>query len=54
MDMWNRRVGENGYTDLDWTSDACTGVDDSPFGWDCKSDCLETLLIFEMSRGVVS
>jgi hypothetical protein len=25
---------------LDWSTDACTGVDDRPFGWDFKPSCI--------------
>jgi hypothetical protein len=28
--------GGTTWGDFDWTTDACTGVDDRPFGWDCE------------------
>ncbi|KAF1830313.1 hypothetical protein BDW02DRAFT_483952, partial [Decorospora gaudefroyi] len=39
MVRWRSHSGYYGATNLIWKSDACTGVDDKPFGWDFKSAC---------------
>jgi len=36
MDMWHDHEALYGVTGLDWVTDACTGVDDRPFKWDCE------------------
>jgi hypothetical protein len=36
MVMWRTQVGESGITGLIWVTDACTGVDDKPLGWNCE------------------
>jgi hypothetical protein len=36
MSMWRNKIGDYGMTDFDWRTDACTGVDDKPLGWNCK------------------
>jgi len=36
IDMWNNHEASYGVTGLDWVTDACTGVDDRPFKWDCE------------------
>jgi len=34
--MWRNHEASYGVTGLDWVTDACTGVDDRPFKWDCE------------------
>jgi hypothetical protein len=36
MVMWRNQVGDSGMTNLIWVTDACTGVDDKPLGWNCE------------------
>jgi hypothetical protein len=37
MHMWKRHEAPYGVRTLIWKTDACTGADDRPFGWDCTS-----------------